>query len=175
MTGSNAIGSNAIGIHTAQTASSAAHRPLTGVFETLVDQHREVLRLLRDAGSIADPQKRTERWAEARRRLLSHERAESDSVYSAVEGQEAARTLLQQHQAQAAELEAAVEQLDAIDPSSDAWIESLRDVLAMLDDHVRDEESDFFPRAQRLLGENTARDLDERFESAQREALRAIG
>src|SRR5262245_19131806 len=41
--------SHVIGIHTAQTASSTAARPLAGVFETLSEQHRQALELLRNA------------------------------------------------------------------------------------------------------------------------------
>jgi hemerythrin superfamily protein len=167
--------SHAAGIHTALLASATAGRPLTGVFATLVDQHREVLELLRHAGTAPDATRRQERWVEARRRLLSHERAEASVVYAALEGFDAVDTFLQQHTQQALELETAVQDLDASDAESDLWIERLRDVLALLDDHVRDEETDFFQRAQRLLGENTARDLDDRFASAQRDILHSLG
>lgn len=161
------------GIHTAQTASSVAPRALAGVFETLANQHRQVLELLRDAGA-AQPAQRAERWAEARRRLLSHERAESTVVYEAIKGMRAAAVMLDAHESQAGELESAIRELDATDPSADNWIEQLRDVMAMLDDHVRDEEQDFFPRAQQLLGENVARELEEPFTAAQRDALHEL-
>jgi hypothetical protein len=46
--------------------------------------------------------------------------------------------------------------------------------MAMVDDHVRDEESEFFQRAQELLGENTARELEEPYINAQREVLHAL-
>jgi hypothetical protein len=106
---------------------------------------------------------------------LSHERAEAAVVYAALEGFDNADTLLHQHTQQALELETAIQDLDEADADSDLWIERLRDVMALVDDHVRDEETDFFQRAQRLLGENTARDLDERFASAQRDVLHSLG
>lgn len=166
--------SDLIGIHTVQRRSSTAGRPLTGVFETLADQHRQVLELLRSAGSTEDPALRQERWAEARRRLLSHERAEVQTVYAALEGIEAARSMLAAHDQQALELESAVQDLDATDCESDFWIERLRDVMALLDDHLRDEENEFFERAQQLLGENVARELIEPFESRQRDILHEL-
>jgi hemerythrin superfamily protein len=149
-------------------------RPLAGVFQTLAEQHRRLLELLRDAGSIDSAAQRRERWAEARRRLLSHERAESQVVYAALQGNESATPVLQQHAGQVTELERAVAELDAIDGGSDDWIGRLRDVMALVDDHVRDEEQNFFPRAQRLLGEDAARALDHPFDSAQRDILHTL-
>jgi hemerythrin superfamily protein len=147
---------------------------LAGVFATLADQHRRLLELLRDAGTIDAAAQRRERWAEARRRLLAHERAESQVVYAALQGNDSAGPLLQQHAGQVTELERAIAQVDATDGASDLWVSRLRDVMAVLDDHVRDEEQDFFPRAQRLLGEDAARALDEPFASAQRDALHTL-
>lgn len=167
--------SHTVGIHTALLSSATGGRPLTGVFATLVEQHRQVLELLRHAGAVPDAPRRQERWVDARRRLLSHERAEATVIYAALEGYETAGTLLAQHSLQAAEIESAIEEVDATEAESDRWLERLRDVTALVDDHVRDEETDFFHRAQRLLGENAARELVERFMSAQRDVLHALG
>jgi hypothetical protein len=149
-------------------------KPPLGVFELLTEQHRDVLELLREAGSVHDANKREPRWAEARRRLLSHERAEVEVIYGSIDTQEYARPVLGQHAAQASELEAAVAELDTTDIESDAWIARLRDLMAMLDDHVRDEETEFFPMAQRVLGDQRAVELQERYESEQREVLHAL-
>ena len=166
--------SDVFGIHTVQTASSTTPRPLAGVFETLSEQHRQALQLLRSAGTPQPATKRRESWEAARRWLLSHERAEMETVFSALEGYAAADALLKAHTQQAIEMESAIHQLEATDVESDAWIERLRDVMALLDDHLRDEENDFFQRAQELLGENTARELEGPFMARQRELLHAL-
>jgi hemerythrin superfamily protein len=166
--------SSNIGIHTAQRASSTTVRPLTGVFEVLAEQHREALDLLRRAGSVSAAEKRRQLWTEARRRLLSHERAEEQVVYAMLEGHEEVASVLEQHGDQAVELELAIAELDSTDEASDDWIGRIRDVMAMLDDHVRDEETDFFQRAQQLLGENTARELEEPYANAQRDVLHTL-
>jgi hypothetical protein len=165
-----------IGQHTRQVGAPKVNaRVPTGVFATLIEQHRHVAELLIAAGTTEAPAKRSERWAEARRRLLSHERAEALEVYSMLAGNASAREMLEQHAQQGAELESTIAELDATDTESDVWIERLRDVIAMVEDHVRDEESDFFPRAQALLGDSTSRDIDERYQSAQREVLHTLG
>jgi hemerythrin-like domain-containing protein len=140
----------------------------------LAEQHREALDLLRRAGSVSAPEKRRHLWTEARRRLLSHERAEEQVVYAMLEGHEEAASVLEQHGEQAVELELAIAELEASDEASDDWVSRVRDVLAMVDDHVRDEETDFFQRAQRVLGENTARELEEPYENARREVLHTL-
>jgi len=166
--------SDVIGIHTVQTASSTTPRPLAGVFETLSEQHRQALVLLRGAGTPQPAPKRRESWDAARRWLLSHERAEMETVFSALEGYAAGDALLKAHTQQAIELESAIHQLESTDVESDTWIERLHDVMALLDDHVRDEEHELFQRAQELLGENTARELEAPFMARQRQLLRAL-
>jgi hemerythrin superfamily protein len=168
------IGHTAHGKHTGQLgAPPVSARVPTGVFVTLIEQHRQVAELLIQAGSSDSASKRAERWAEARRRLLAHERAEALEVYAALEGRSAADKTLEQHSQQAREIESAVFEMDTLDAESDAWIERLRDVIALLDDHVRDEESDFFPRVQNLLRESAA-DLDERYSSTYRDMLHTL-
>jgi hypothetical protein len=162
------------GVHTVPCPASTTLRPLAGVFETLAEQHREVLDLLRRAASTRGRVKRRELWTRARRRLLSHERAEAQAVYAALEGYDAAQHLLEQHGDQAVELELAIADLDAIDCDSKEWLAGLRQVTASVEGHIRDEETDFFPRAQELLGENTARELDDPFSKAQREVRLAL-
>src|SRR5687767_1231587 len=71
------------GIHAAQRPASTTLRPLAGVFETLAEQHRQILYLLRRASSTRGRAKRRELWTQARRQLLSHERAEEQAVYAA--------------------------------------------------------------------------------------------
>lgn len=161
--------SNGLGIHTAQWASYTLARPLAGVFETLVAQHRVILDSLRRASASSSAARREALWADARRELLSHERAEELAVYATLEGHDAAQTLLDQHGDQEVELELAIAELDATDVTSSDWIEQLTTLMAMLEEHIRDEETEFFPRAQELLGENSARELEDPFRAAQRE------
>ena len=109
-----------------------------------------------------------------RRQLLSHDRAESLEVYSALEGYDAARDIVVQHAAAAGELESVIDELDNLDYDSAEWVGKLRDVVAMIEDHVREEETEFFPRAQGLIGEAGSLELRERFVSAQREVIHTL-
>lgn len=158
------------------TQTGAAPRSalkLIGVFELLLDEHRSAAELLQRVATEASDARRAS-WPLLRRQLLSHDRAETLEVYAALEGHEAARDMLTQHAAQAGELESAITELDNIDSDSQEWRDKLRDLVAMVQDHVWDEETDLFPRAQALLGEAASMELRERFISAQRAIVHTL-
>lgn len=146
---------------------------LVGVFETLVNEHRKAAELMQRLAHQS-AESRREAWPILRRQLLSHDRAEELEVYAALEGYDGARDILEHHKLDAGELEGSINELDAIDYASEQWLAKLRDIVASFEDHVRDEESDYFPRMQQLLGEDRARDLHERFVSAQREVIHTL-
>jgi len=160
--------------NTGQPGSQRAPaRALVGVFETLVNEHRKAAELMqRIAHQSAES--RREAWPILRRQLLSHDRAEELEVYAALEGYDGARDILEHHKFDAAELEGSINELDAIDYASEQWVAKLRDIVTSFEDHVRDEENDYFPRMQQLLGDDKARDLHERFVSAQREVIHTL-
>jgi Hemerythrin HHE cation binding domain len=146
---------------------------LTGVFELLVNEHRKASLLLQRAATGATEERRTS-WPLARRQLLSHERAETLEVYAALEGHQAARDILAQHAASAGQLESVIGELDNIGYDSEDWYDKLRDVVAAFEEHMREEETEFFPRAQELLGEAGSLELRERLVSAQREVVHTL-
>jgi len=155
--------------------SASSSVGLAGVFETLVDQHRQMGEELRIISGMEASADRRRRWSELRQNLLSHDRAETLEVYAALDGIDAARLMLQQHRLQVGELETAIRELDAMDPSAERWDAQIRDVLALFIDHTQDEETSFFPRAQQILGAKTTRDLRERYLTMQREVSRSVG
>lgn len=160
---------NHTGQHSSRPGAVSSRPGLCGVFKTLADQHRQLMDMLQRVKLSRLPSERQGLWSEIRHELLSHERGEVLEVYAELEGYDAARHMCEQHNREADELEATVNELDELDYSSEDWHAKLLDVLALFEDHVNDEESDFFPRAQQLLGEQVSEELEERFVSAQRE------
>lgn len=137
----------------------------------LIAQHEQLAGLLGRARSAPDPERRAEIWAEARRQLLSHERAEELEIYAALEGNGAARELLEEHSREARELEFVIGELDIVDYASEEWMAHLLEVTALFEEHVREEEESFFPCAQQLLGDAAGGEMEARFASAQREII----
>jgi hypothetical protein len=142
-----------------------------GVFEKLIAQHEQLTALLERAKDARSAEERGQTWTELRRQLLSHERAEELEIYAALEGHDAARDMLDEHSRETRELEFAISELELVDYASDEWMAHVLEVAALFEEHARGEEETFFPAAQQMLGEPAARELEERFASAQREII----
>jgi hemerythrin superfamily protein len=139
---------------------------LAGVFATLAKQHGEASALLHAV--VVDRSKRDELWPKIRSALLSHERAEMRVLYPELRMHDELRALANRHDAEASELERMIHDLDEVDIAGDTFgnlFERLADTVVH---HATEEEQDFFPRAQRVIGKDRAKDLDPKFLATQK-------
>lgn len=155
-------------------ARPSAVLPPTGVFRRLLEQHQQARERLEQLRDTDDPDLRQQMWTALRRQLLSHERAEVLEIYAALEGYDAARDIHEQHTKQANELESIINELAAIAYDSEEWKAKLLDIAALFEEHAREEELEFFPRAQEILGEELTAELEPRYVSAQREIVDSL-
>jgi hemerythrin superfamily protein len=139
---------------------------LTGVFKTLAEQHGEVSAMLKRLQG--KPEKKAELWPEIRRELLSHERGEMREVYPVLRQYVQTRALAEHHDQEAAELERLIARIDA-SPAGD-WQAMLDELVDTVLHHANEEESNIFPKAQEALGEQAARELEDRFLIAKKQA-----
>lgn len=146
-------------------AMKARLEGIVGVFKTLTEQHGEVEALL---GSVRhDADKRQDLWPKIRTELLSHERAEVQEVFPVLRAHEPTRSLADQHDAEARELEQLIYQLDATDICSDAWGKLFERLADTVEAHANEEETEIFPIAQCVIGAARAKQLDQSFLAAQ--------
>jgi hemerythrin superfamily protein len=140
---------------------------LHGVFKTLAKQHAEVTALIDRVE--ADPSQRASLWPKIRIELISHERGELREVYPVLREHAETEQLADQHEAEAQELEALIDQLDNTELESDDW-DGLFDQLAgTVLDHAEQEETEIFPLAQRVLSGQMVEDLEDRFLAAKQQ------
>jgi hemerythrin HHE cation binding domain-containing protein len=153
----------------AGTAGAAAARAkgLTGVFNKLAEQHKEVAALLQRAEIADEPEKRKDLWSKIRVELLSHEQGELREVYPAFDKHVSLRDIVEEHGDDADLLEATIQEIDGIDFASEAWPVALKRLITAVKQHAEEEEKEFFPRAQDVLGKNETKSLEERFLAAQ--------
>jgi hemerythrin HHE cation binding domain-containing protein len=153
----------------AGTAGAAAARAkgLTGVFNKLAEQHKEAAALLKRAETTSDPEKRRDLWTKIRVELMSHEQGELREVYPAFDKHVSLRDIVEEHADDADLLESTIKELDEIDTASEAWPVTLKRLIAAVQRHAEEEEGEFFPRAQDVLGKNETRSLEERFTAVQ--------
>jgi hemerythrin superfamily protein len=131
---------------------------LTGVFALLAKQHADAGALL--ANVVRDASKRDELWPKIRVALLIHERSEMRVLYPELRMHDSLRALANSHDAEAAELERMIHDLDEVEHASATFgklCERLADTMVR---HAHVEEHDIFPRAQELLGVERAKQLE---------------
>jgi hypothetical protein len=144
------------------------------VFLHLAEEHGEVSAMMKQVSKSEDAQVRREHYVKIRAELLSHERAELAEVYPALAAHERTRDLAQIHDREAMQLESAIRAVDALDPATDAWRLAFERLLALVEQHVEEEEKHFFPTAQAALGDGAAEALRPRYESAKNSAKKQL-
>lgn len=154
-------------------ATQATLEGLSGVFRHLVREHGEVSALLMRLKFSNDPAMRRELWSEVRAELLSHERAEIGEVYPTLRQDKQTQAMVQEHDSDASDLEELIDELSATDVKSDRWQPTLERLIAAVQEHVRDEEEEYFPIADHAFKERSD-DMLERYERAKATAKKQI-
>jgi hypothetical protein len=150
-------------------AVKATLKGFTGVFKTLTEQHGLVAGLLTRV--TKDPAKRADLWPKIRIELISHERAELDTVYPELAKYDATRAMAQRHQREADELEATIQAVDNAPYDTDVWGARFDHLVDLVKQHVAEEENEIFPAAQKVVGDRRARELDEDFLAAKQAVM----
>jgi hypothetical protein len=144
----------------AAAAVSARAKGLTGVFNKLAQQHKEAATLLKRAERTHDPAKRQDLWNTVRRELLSHERAESNILYTELAMHAATQDIAERHSDEAQTLEATIAEIDVVGYDSPHWTPLVQRLITLVEHHVDEEENEFFPRAQDAIGKDAAHALE---------------
>jgi hemerythrin superfamily protein len=124
--------------------------------------------LIKRVAKSDDVKVRAELYPTIRRELVAHETGEIKVVYAALATLPETQAIELSHNREANELDAAIAQVDALDFSDAGWGPAFTRLAELVERHVEHEESDFFPRAQRALGEERAKQLLPQFEAAKR-------
>jgi hemerythrin superfamily protein len=132
-------------------AAKATLEGLEGVFRHLIREHGEVSALLMRLKMSSDPDTRRELWPTIRRELLSHEQAELREVYPALSQNSDTREMAEEHDRDAKGLEEVIDELTATAVDSNQWQPTLERLIAQVQEHVRDEEEEYFPIADRAF------------------------
>jgi hemerythrin superfamily protein len=144
----------------------ATFKGLTGVFKHLMEEHGKVAALIKRVGMNSDVKVRGELYPTIRRELLAHEQGEVDVVYPVLAQFAETSAIAEQHASEAQELQAAIRAVDELSFGDVSWGPAFERLAKLVEAHVEEEESDFFPKAQKVIGEDEAKALLPRFEAA---------
>jgi Hemerythrin HHE cation binding domain len=151
-------------------AVKAGFKGLRGVFLHLAQEHGEVGALMKHVAKSDDASVRRAEYPKIRAELLSHERGEMAEVYSALSKRDETRSIVSAHNQEAKQLEAAIAAVDALGFGESGWGSAFDRLFALVQQHVAEEENDFFPRAQEVISEDQSKALLERYENAKKAA-----
>ena len=151
-------------------AIKAGFNGLRGVFLHLAEEHGEVGALMKRVSKSPDPEVRREHYPHIRAELQSHERGELATVYTMLGNYLATRDLAAAHKLGSQQLEEAIATVDTLDYADPAWGPAFQRLFLLVQQHVAEEENDFFPQAQKILGEGETTALVDRYETAKKSA-----
>jgi hemerythrin superfamily protein len=144
----------------------ATFKGLTGVFKHLMEEHGKVSALLKRVKASSEESVRAELYPTIRKELLAHEKGEVTAVYPVLAQFAETTGIAAEHAEEANELQAAIAAVDALAFSDPNWGPTFERLVALVDAHVKEEEDEYFPKAQDVIGEDQAKALLPRFEQA---------
>ena len=104
----------------------------------------------------AGPQQRGQLWQQLQPELKLHEQMEEAHVYGpaareAGGGDQTLATWEQRHHQEVEQAESMIAQISASDPTSDQWLQQVRQLKATLEKHIAEEEGTIWPRVGQVL------------------------
>lgn len=146
---------------------------LHGVFTTLMEEHGQATALLLRVKSSHDPRVRRELWPQLRAALISHEKAELAVVYPAFSAHPELAHIAQAHERDAGQLEAAITLLHEMTFEDPLWNTRFERLVALVQQHVKEEEVEYFREGNRVFGEQSAQ-LDEQYKLKKEAVLQTL-
>jgi hypothetical protein len=164
----NAVERAASGLMGAAKDVKAGIKGLSGVFMHLMEEHGKVSALIKRVSATTDLEVRAKLYPTIRTELLDHEKGELQAVYPALAEFPETAAIASAHAHHASELEAAIVELDALALNSSSWSSAFERMAKLVEQHVALEESEYFPVAQKMLGDERAKALLPEFEAAKK-------
>jgi hemerythrin superfamily protein len=124
------------------------------VIDLLKAEHEKAKRAFEDI-QAASPDRRAQLWATLAPELKVHEQIEEATLYGPVTQDVGSRDQILRewpvhHQEEVSEAEALIQEIGALDPTGDEWMETVKELQEALEGHIEDEEGDIWPRIQQV-------------------------
>lgn len=143
-----------------------------GIFDTLIKEHREAADLLEklEQTDSEDHEARQSLLRELSTALVSHNEAESRTLYESLTRFNEMTDSVREHQQEHDEVNSMLAKLVQMDTDDEQWPSKLKTIHENVEHHVDDEENELFPQARKLLDKEEVNDLQDRFEQEKEKA-----
>jgi hemerythrin-like domain-containing protein len=124
--------------------------------EFLRQEHQEAKRAF-EALLAAAPAERGGLWKALKPELRAHEKIEEQALYGPIARDGASNPALSEwvsdrHQDEVYEVEGLIKETEGLDPEDGRWLAAVGQIKAALENHIRQEEQDIFPRIGQIWG-----------------------
>lgn len=137
--------------------------PNSKPFAILIEDHRKVAKLFRE---IEDTTERAEKtrdglFAEIKTALDEHTRIEEEVLYPALERADKTHELTLEAEEEHKVVKELLAQLESEDNTTEEWTAKLTVMIENVEHHVKEEENELFPKAEKALNEDELTTLEE--------------
>ena len=146
----------------------ATVKGLTGVFKHLMEEHGKVSALITRVKMSSDEDVRARLYPTIRSELLGHENGELKVVYPAMAPYPPISGIAEEHARDAGALQRQIAEVDRYAYDDASWGPAFDRLAELVQKHVAAEESDYFPKAQKAMGDNLVKQLLPLFEAAKK-------
>jgi hemerythrin superfamily protein len=144
-------------------AAVEGHR---GIFRHLQEEHAEVSALMKRVAAGEEPDIRTKLFPKIHTELMSHAKAEEKEFYPVLNQHAELKELIAQSEEEHEEIEQLLGELTTCDPGEDGWGDLFEELMTSVEEHVELEEKDLFIRAEKIIDDDQAKKMLERYEKA---------
>ncbi len=144
-----------------------------GIFEQLTTDHREVDDLMNRIEKAQGEEECMRLFAQVRTALLAHSQAEDEVLYARLEEEEDTEELIAHAREEHQQVEDLLEELGEIE-DDDVWMERFEELKGAVQDHVKEEERELFPKARKLLDREVQLQLATQFEDIKQDELEGL-
>lgn len=134
------------------------------IYSILRAEHREASDLLKKIEKTKDPEQREELFEEVKEALLLHSKAEEKVFYAELRKHEELRDLIKEAKQEHTKVERQLKALERLDKDDEEFLEKLRELRQDVEHHISEEEGEIFKRARKVIDQDEARSLGQRFE-----------
>lgn len=131
------------------------------LYQLLKQDHQKAKRLFEQLSDTSDRavKSRERLFAQLKQELELHTEVEEQHFYAALREQEETKDLIEEALEEHNEVKEMLEELDGPDKDDDSWVEQLSELQESVEHHVEEEETQLFPRAQKVLKKEQADEI----------------
>ncbi len=138
------------------------------IFQTLKVDHQEAKKLFEDLEQTSDKDDKTrdKLFGELKDALEAHSKAEEQVFYTPLKQQEETKGKIQHANKEHEKVAKTLEDLENMDKDDKQWLKDVTQLKEDVQHHVKEEENEIFPKAQKIFSEQQAKEMAIQFKKA---------